>query len=63
MTLDADVHEETSKMIASALGMIKGVISVEPVVSDVELHMVRERVRHELRNQMWQVLSARQTPH
>lgn len=42
--------------IAHAIRMLKGVISVEPVVVTLEDHMARTRVRRELQGKLFDVL-------
>lgn len=52
VTLEEDHREDDAEPIADALMMIKGVISVEPVVRNVDDLMNRERVRRELLGQV-----------
>lgn len=49
VTLADDVRQDDAEAIVTALRMVKGVISVAPVVADVDLHMAAARV-----NQRWQ---------
>lgn len=48
VVLDRDIREDDAEQIRAALLMIKSVIDVRPVVSDIEFHIAEQRVRHEL---------------
>lgn len=48
VTLDKDLRADDAEKILDALEMIKGVVSVEPVVADVIAHVAEQRV-----NWMW----------
>lgn len=49
VTLEADIREDDAKKITKALGMIKGVLSVEPVIADqFAEQMWRGRLYHVL---------------
>jgi hypothetical protein len=52
ITLAQDVREDDAKEILTALRMIKGVLSVEPIIADFDLHMAQERVRSEYRTKL-----------
>ena len=43
VTLDRDIREDDAEAIMAAIHMIKGVISVKPVVADIGLHIAAER--------------------
>ena len=45
VTLESDQHEDHSKETLRAIQMIKGVISVEPIVSGFDIHIAQERAR------------------
>lgn len=48
VVLDRDIREDDAEQIRAALRMIRNVIDVRPVVSDVEFHIAEQRVRHAL---------------
>lgn len=48
ITLKEDIREEESQAVISALGLMRGVISVEPVASDLALHIAQRRARTDL---------------
>lgn len=45
VTLEEDLRTEEAESTVAAIRQIKGVISVEPVVSGLETHMGQERAR------------------
>ena len=59
VTLEHDIREDDAAEIVVALSMTKGVLSVEPVVSDHRVHMAEERVRHELGKRLFAVVYPR----
>jgi len=50
------VREDDAEAIIAAIGMIKGVQKVTPVVQDVHQLFNYERVRRELGQKLWKVL-------
>jgi len=52
VTLAKDVREDDAEEILTALRMVKGVLSVEPIIADFKLHMAEERVRAEYRSKL-----------
>jgi energy-converting hydrogenase Eha subunit E len=48
VVLDDDIRTDDVKDVITALGMIKGVARVAPVVSDINLHIATVRARNEL---------------
>lgn len=53
VTLARDIREDDAERIISAILMIKGVMSVDPVVADVGLHMAERRARQDIRDKLW----------
>lgn len=45
VTLAKDIREDDAEGTLNALRMVRGVISVEPVVSGIEVHMAEERAK------------------
>jgi hypothetical protein len=57
VTLDHDIREDDAKKITKALGMIKGVLSVEPVTADPFAEsMYRTRMHTRLVNEVLDVI-------
>lgn len=52
VTLADDLREDDAQAIIAALHLIKGVLSVEPVAGDYQLHVAKERVRDEYRQKL-----------
>jgi hypothetical protein len=48
VSLDESVRDEDAEQIITALRQIRGVVSVRPVVEDVQAHIGQERARAEL---------------
>lgn len=47
VVLGDDIREDSDEPIITALRMVKGVVSVEPVVADYNLHIAQTRVDQE----------------
>ena len=57
VTLERDMREDDAEeSVLIALRMIRGVASVDPIVSGPELHMAYERARFDLRGRMQKAL-------
>jgi hypothetical protein len=56
VTLDEDLRDDDAERIIAALGMVKGVLSVKPVVADVMSHIERERVNRQWRNALYDLM-------
>ena len=56
VTLAENTREEDAEAILTAIGMIKGVLSVTPVVGDINLILAQERVRHDLSRKLLEIL-------
>jgi hypothetical protein len=54
--LKEPIREDDAESIIRALGMIKGVHKVTPVVQDVHQLFAYERIRTELGQKLWKVL-------
>lgn len=48
VTLAEDIREDDAEAVLAALRMIRGVLSVEPVVSTFEVHIAEARARAEM---------------
>lgn len=56
VVLDEDYRTDDVEQIHKALLMIKGVLSVEPLVADAMDHVARQRARAELTEKLLAVL-------
>lgn len=56
ITLAQDIREDDAEAILTALRMIKGVLSVEPVVADIEVSIAQRRERSELQGKLIEFL-------
>lgn len=52
VTLAADIREDDAEATLIALRMVKGVLSVEPVVSTTDLHIAHARADYEWRSKL-----------
>lgn len=57
VTLDHDIREDDCQPLIDAIRQLRGVLSVSASVAHGGDHMARERVRHELREKLLEVLS------
>jgi hypothetical protein len=51
-----DIRDDDAEAILNAIRMVKGVLSVDPSLASSEDWMMRERVKSELGEKLWQVL-------
>lgn len=56
VTFEHDIRDDDAEPIITALNQIKGVLTVTPVVADLDLHMAETRARHKLGEEIWKVL-------
>jgi len=56
VTLDNDYRTDDAEPIVNALKQIKGVLSVRPLVTDLNDHLARELVRQQLIQKLWEAL-------
>ncbi len=54
--LKADIRDDDAQAIIQAIIMVKGVAKVDSHVVTSEDEFARERVRHEFREKLWDVL-------
>jgi hypothetical protein len=53
VTLAEDVRVDDAEDITKAIGMVKGVSSVKPIVADLQLHMAEDRIKHNYQMAMY----------
>ena len=56
VTLQRDIRDDDAQPIIDAIKMIKGVLDVEPSISDIDDQMNRSVVKQELREKLWKAL-------
>lgn len=56
VTLTDDVREDDAEAILTALRMVRGVATVEPVGANVDLQLATTRAKSELREKVWAFL-------
>lgn len=56
VTLNEDIREDDAEAIINAIRMVKGVIDVRPIVSNVELMIAEDRADQEWREKIRQLL-------
>lgn len=60
VTLDKNIREDDAEFILNAIRMIKGVLTVQPVVSNVDLHIAKDRADYEWRQKIHSLLREEQ---
>ena len=61
VVLESDIREDDSQNVINAIRMIKGVISVDPIISNVEIHIAKTRVKLEIAESLNSVLFSENT--
>lgn len=56
ITLEKDFKDEDAKEIMTAIAMVKGVLKVSPSVANVDDHLNRMRIKHEIEGRIWNAL-------
>jgi len=56
VVLEHDYRDDDAESIKTALGMVKGVLSVEPNISNHSDYIAESRVRHELTKKLLGVI-------
>jgi len=56
VVLEHDIRDDDAQALISAIGQLRGVLSVTGVVADLDSHMARERARHELGQKLLDVV-------
>lgn len=57
VTLTQDIREDDADAILNALRMVKGVLSVEPVVGEPASFVTETRVRSEIREKLFALIN------
>lgn len=53
VTLERDIREDDAEATITALRQIRGVLNVEPCVTDIDLHVAESRAVHSLRMKLY----------
>lgn len=56
VVLDKDIREDDAQPIISAIRQIKGVMDVQPIVSDPLLHIASIRVKNDILEKIMELL-------
>ena len=56
VTLEEDIRDDDCEIIISAINMIKGVISVSTHVTEMDHHMAKEQLKHELKGKIYDLV-------
>jgi len=56
VTFEKEINGECLKIVKKLISSIKGVVSVQEKVSDVEHWIAKEQVKHELRMKLFEAL-------
>jgi hypothetical protein len=56
VVLDRDIREDDAELLVNAIRMLRGVLSVNPNVSDLQDHVATMRVKCELTQKLYDVL-------
>lgn len=58
VVLEQEIREDDAEPILAALRMIKGVLSVEPVIGAMEVHIAQARERTRLREKLYKFVES-----
>jgi len=56
VVLEHDMREDDAEQTLSALRQIRGVLSVEPIVSNLEQHIAENRATHAMRVKLYEFI-------
>ena len=56
VTLERDIRIDDVQVLVDAIKMLRGVMSVETHISNIEQHIAEERVRIEFKQKLWEAL-------
>ena len=57
VVLEHDMREENAEPLINAIRMLRGVVSVDTHVADMESHLAKTQAKHELRMKIFEVLN------
>jgi hypothetical protein len=53
VVLDQDIRDDDAEAVSTALRMVKGALTIEPLVASPEVHIAEQRARHEFRTELY----------
>jgi len=56
VTFKEDIREDDAEAILNAIQMVKGVLTVKPLISNYDQHIAEDRVRHEIYQKLFDVV-------
>lgn len=56
VVLEDNIRSDDAEATTKAIAQLRGVVSVIPVVSNIEIHIAEERIRRELGEKLLQVV-------
>jgi predicted proteasome-type protease len=56
VVLDRDIREDDAELLINAIRMLRGVLAVDPHVSNVQDHVAAARVKRELTEKLYNVM-------
>lgn len=56
VTLERDIRIDDVEVLVDAIKMLRGVMTVETHISNIEQHIAEERVRREFRQKLYEAL-------
>lgn len=56
VVLESDMRDDDAQAVIEAISMIRGVLKVHPILTDSMDYIDHERIKSELRQQLWDVL-------
>ena len=62
VVLEQDIREEEARPLIDAIKQMRGVLNVQPLVVNFEIHLAESRVRRELGQKLWEVLYPKKQP-
>ena len=56
VVLEKDIRDDDAECILNAIRMVKGVLSVEPNIADLQSAMAESRARKDIADKIWEIL-------
>jgi hypothetical protein len=56
VVLEQNIRDDDAQPLIDAIKQLRGVLSVEPHISNLDTHQAQERAYAELRKKLWEVL-------
>lgn len=56
VTFKTDIREDDAEATINAIRMIKGVLSVDPIMANYQDHVARVRLKHEISDKLYKVI-------